>query len=404
MSSFNLIATQIKYRLFWYQKKTFEKLIRFKHGLLIFIALFVPTAGFLITLITQPILSVVHPTSVAYTYLFNIAVIQLIYLGWITSQRDAVYPDVIKNYFQSLPINQWINRLVDVLVIFVANNLFWIPFIATFLMRTHLPTADKNLFLLKLFTLIVSVITIQITWFYKRSLAILILIFVDLLLYLNIIFPSVIIPILAIVISISSILFFDFRSVSNSFLSLCRVPYKFRFPSITLADRFPRLMLQFYTLWRKYRIELLVRLAISLGIIALGYGIVVIGGEISPLQISILVTSSTILILSGVYPLLKETRDSYSLYLKSLPFNELNWYVLDYIILVMMTIMLSAVFIFLLLINHKMNFIIILYSLLTLLPIGILLGYTRNLFPKQGTWISTIAVIACIIPIEWHIK
>ena len=118
--------------------------------------MFVPTVGFLISLITQPILSVVHPTATSYTYFLNIMTIQLIYLGWIVSQSDAIYPDMIKNYFQSLPIDPWKNRIVDVFLILTANNIFWIPFVSVFLMQSHIKSPEKNLFLLKLVSFIIS--------------------------------------------------------------------------------------------------------------------------------------------------------------------------------------------------------------------------------------------------------
>lgn len=388
----------LKYRLYWYQQKVFAKLVRFKHAIIIMIALFVPTMSWLNSLITQPILSVVAVTATTHAYLVLVLLIQLIYLGWISIQSDAIYPDIVQSYLATLPLPARQRRIEDIVMLFIANNIFWIPFVAAYFSLSHSAAPLSGLSIVRLCAFMMSIISSQYLWLNRRLAACVVLFAVDFLLFANRAYPSVIIPVIAIVISVMPLLYPDLVVWKRRLL----------LPSgefnTSIVNKFPVVGMSWLILWRNYRIDLTTRMLIVLGVIILASALVLKNQTFSSIQIDVAATAIMTLVWSGVYPLLKETRDACSLYLHSLPIAWLKWYAMDCCVLLTMSGLSLLFYTSLLFINHVINISAIAYTVLTIVILGILLLYPRCHYSKQGTLISIALTIIYILLVGWFVK
>jgi hypothetical protein len=383
MKHTQLALTFAKYRLRWYRETMFDQLLRLKHALLIIIVLSGLSPLLLMHLVTQPILAVVSPTTVHWYYFVEIILVQLAYLGWILIQKKAIQPTALE-YFSTLPINPRVLYLIDVIVLLVANNLFWIPLFCVLWM----PFSSDELTRLVAFA--VSIISIQRYWLEnKKGVALSIMVLIDLMCYTSMLTSSHIISAFALIIAVFSVAFYDIKLPK---LKGHKTPLNFflikGMKRFNLIHTFPLPGIQLTILIKQYFIEAIVRTIASLGILMFGYGVVVMGNIANPFPITVLVVSFLMLLWSSFYPLMKASRDSCKAYLKSLPVSNRKWLALDYCVITGISSLFSASFIALLFIEHKMNFLIVFYSLALSLLLGIFLIATRNCFPRQGTWIS----------------
>jgi hypothetical protein len=116
------------YRLRWYKSEMLHKLIRYKHGLIILIALLVPNAQVAAVLALSPIrLLKTSNTSLKLTFLTLVG-IQLLFISWAAIQKRAILGTPFRSYFCALPIEPIRFIQADLMVLLVANLILWIPF------------------------------------------------------------------------------------------------------------------------------------------------------------------------------------------------------------------------------------------------------------------------------------
>lgn len=395
---FNTIISLLGYRLRWYFTTMSEKLLRFKHGLLLAIALFIPTAQFFVYLSTEPILAIINPTQINFWhYLLKISVLQLVYLVWIYLQKESINPQFINAYFKSLPISQAIQRLINTIVIVIANNIFWIPFVITaYICMRHY---DQNtcLFIARMLFLITSIIMLQLCLFHTKSLLFLVWIMCDVMLCMSIVFPSVSGTMVIILSLIVLLLLSKKRSggfhIPKSIYRRTRI----NFNSAGLFKAMPLIMLQLTTIRRQYFLSFLNRLLIVVVLLSIGYCLVIYATNIKIQCIDIIIPSLSIFIMSGFYPLLKDIRASNRAYFTALPIRGREWYIADFMIITGVTLLVTTIFLSAQLFKHKMGYLMLCASQLTILLLSILLAITRNYFPKHGVWISFLTTFSYIV-------
>ncbi len=340
----SLILPLLKFRLRWYRQTMLGKLIRFKHALIFLIAIFIPSASVLIAIITQPILAVIQPATFNWQFLVAILIVQGIYLGWMSIQRDAIQPASVGHFFETLPISKRILRLVDGLMLIVANNILWIPFIIILFSKKNITSVDY----LRCLILIVSILALQLTCLHHPL---------------------------------------NFHWINT---------YKKRFNHF-ISNYFPLLAIQFAVLLRKHPLKLLSRLGLSCVVIGFGCGIIIVGETPYIMPCALIVLSVMLLTVSGLFPALSEARQPMIMYYHSLPRHKIIWYWLDYLTIMLVFLVFSMAFISILIVQQKITWLGALQLYVLTIPLSIILCYTQNLFPRQGTFISIAVLVGYLI-------
>jgi hypothetical protein len=117
------------YRLKWYKMQVHDIFLRYKFGIIIFVALFTPALASIGFFSVEPLLALLQPSQ----YLkLKIRLLLLVYglsLGWVFLQRKAIFPKKMEAYNSTLPLSLSMRRLLDITTLFWANNLLLIPMI-----------------------------------------------------------------------------------------------------------------------------------------------------------------------------------------------------------------------------------------------------------------------------------
>ena len=129
----NFLTFSLVYRLRWYRNEMLNKLIRYKHGLIIIIALLVPSFHALSWLTLLPIRQLVaHSTSLELSFI-SLLGIQALFISWAAIQKQAILSaSFIRSYFCTLPIKSSYILQMDLLLLQVANLILWVPFVLVF--------------------------------------------------------------------------------------------------------------------------------------------------------------------------------------------------------------------------------------------------------------------------------
>jgi hypothetical protein len=339
-----LILPLLKLRLSWYRQTMLNKLIRFKHALIFLIAFFIPSASVLIAIITQPILAVIQPATYNWQFFTAILIVQGIYLAWMSIQKDAVQPASVGHFFGALPISKRILLLVDGLTLIVANNILWIPFIIILSAKKNITSLEY----IRCIILIFSILALQLICLHNQL---------------------------------------NFRWMNI---------YKKRF-SHFVSNHSPLLAIQLAVLLRKHPLKLLSRLGLSCVVIGFAYGVIIVGETPHIMPCALIANSVMLLVVSGLFPVLNETRQKTITYFHSLPYTKFIWYRLDYLTTMFVFLIFSASFLLILISQQKITLLDALQISVLVIPLSIILCYTQTLFPRQGTFISIAVLIAYLI-------
>lgn len=152
------ISGLLSYRLNFYCNSAREKLIKFKHLLIIAIGLLVPSVTALMTLLKVPyevVLSSTHYS--AYSVIVALLGIVLLHSVWCIGQRTAIKGGECRTYFKTFPFSaqDWI--ISDIVMIMIANGLLWIPLLSAI----FTPAISPNYFYVKSILLTLSLLFIQ---------------------------------------------------------------------------------------------------------------------------------------------------------------------------------------------------------------------------------------------------
>ena len=122
----HVMLSLLKFRVknYFMQMKSF--LMQYKQGLILFLALLVPTMAGLNYIFTRPFLIFVtahHPVNALTSGLL----IYFIFAIWILIQKEAFKSAPVDAYLATLPISNRLTKITDLLMLGVANNIFLIP-------------------------------------------------------------------------------------------------------------------------------------------------------------------------------------------------------------------------------------------------------------------------------------
>lgn len=388
------------FRLLWYKKTMFEKLLHIKHFLIIIVALCVPSISILVTLLTYPILQIVHPENQHWHYLLVLFAVQLIYFGWVFLQKEAIYPSYIQNYFSSLPISLNTKCYIDSIVLLLgANNLLLIPLIvATFNLANFIEVIRFIIFF-------ISILILQIGFFYRKFFTICLTFIIDLLLYISailqnkfLLFCSILTTILIEVFFIS-LLNWNIKNLKIRTLTFSGVE-KINF--LKIFKKNPLLIFIVSIITRKYLSNFLLRITAIIIIIALSFYWITSNQVFNVFPIITAVISLIVFLISKIDSFFKEERYRYAVYFNSLPIKQINFYLLENILLISISIFFIAGYFGLLIIMQKLSFLSSALLFILIFPLHILFCFIRNKFPKQCTWISFI-VIGLLIALATNI-
>ncbi|MEO8400846.1 MAG: hypothetical protein ABI597_03480 [Gammaproteobacteria bacterium] len=378
----------------------FEKLIRFKHVVLIIIGLFIAPLNLFDTIFVQPIVNIGYSENSSIALVFSLLITQAIYLGWIAFQEEAVTATRVKNYFNALPISPVKNYIVDLAVLFIANNIFWIPIIVALINAPYAAmhaTLAPYIFVIRILTLTVSILAIQMQWIYRQYFSFVFLTITNLLLYLGSIVLSQRLSLLVAILAFVSALLFSFPkqlklNIPTRFFS-SRSKYSLALPGYS---RFQFLKLTYSVLIKKYLVESFVRCTLSIAILIFGCFAIVLGDSLNAQLWSVALLSVVALAFSGFFPLLKESREQYSLYFRSLPISQLYWYMLDWLAITILMLILGGVYASTLMIYQKMSLSEVFWIITSSGVLVLLLCYVRNRFRTFNALLSIIVTVAWV--------
>ncbi len=396
------------YRLIWYKQAMMERLLRFKHLVVILIALIIPTLSALPALIVSPFLFIVlpHPTSTPLLTFLASLIVHTTYILWVALQKEAIMGGQTMTYLSSFPLPPSIQRKIDLKLLLVANHLFWLPIMVSFLFvikSTHYGHLDSFLPVFHWLPLISSLLLAQ--WLYlHKNFTLLILLCPGISSMLA--FASwATTPSLSIVVSLTGILMVVWISLQKKHqpvqfikpLTFFKAKQKLRFNWKLLSF----IVIDCAILFRKYRQESSLRLVFSALSLIILYQISIRSslniGQIYPIAIAI-----PLLIASGWYNKLSLEHKQYHYYLSSLPVSPKSWVFLDISFVFLITLSLQALFFTPFLASHQLKFSRFCYAILAQVPLIVALYFSQTKLSKlchvvgatlTGLWLSLFFVV-----------
>lgn len=175
----SIVRLLFGYRIknYFSQMKSF--LMQYKQGVILLIVLLAPTLTGINYLLTKPLLTFItsnNPQQIFISSLF----IYAIYTAWIIIQRAAIKPPASESYLATLPISKSVRQLINLSALFIANNVFLIPLIATIMNLIHADMVTLNQMLSAAF-LITSIFSIEKNMLNGNAIGILLIIISSLL-------------------------------------------------------------------------------------------------------------------------------------------------------------------------------------------------------------------------------
>lgn len=125
----------LQHRLIWYRRIMTERLLRFKHIIIIILACSVPTLSSIPYILGSPLLFVLSPRIQADPWLISMVslLIHAAYVLWIAAQKEALMGGKARKYLLTLPIPTDIWKSADFKLLLIANNVFWLPLLFSFI-------------------------------------------------------------------------------------------------------------------------------------------------------------------------------------------------------------------------------------------------------------------------------
>lgn len=386
------ISILLKFRLQWYFKELHDKFIRFIIASFIALILIGLPLYSLMYSIAKSILLVLQSPFLHWYYFFEIFTIQFVSLLWVTLQKEEIFNYNMNSYIISLPISKKIIRATDIVLLIIANNIIWLPFI--FLLNSCIST-NNDLVLIRLISFVFSILAFQIIWFRQKIFSVAAIIIINILFYATFHFSSKTLN-LFILLLLFFILFIDFDFIKY---------FKFyNFLSIFKQKKDPRkfslIKLQSIILWRQFKVTITFRMFIAL-VCVLFSDILLINNQAIPSRLMLIICESLIIVIfSGLYLLFKNFRALYSAFLASLPFTETNWYLLDYIYVVSLELLCNFILISVLLSYHTIDLYFLNIFAIYLFIMSAIIMAIRIIYPHQGVWISVVVITLVILSIN----
>ena len=370
----------LKHRMHWYRHTLFNELVQTKHVLFLMLAVSGLSLSDWAHAVSMPILTLIQGTTSSFYYLATLLTIQSIYLGIVVVQKKALKP-LAYAYLQSLPIYPKQHRIINLIMLLVANNLLWLPILIS--LSTHHHWKET----LQLLTLSLAILSIQAQYLENgRVNAVIMMMGLNSLAYFSVFTQSPSLLYLNFGCTLSSL--FMFR---NQSILLPKPKVSFLQP-IHLFQLIPFIGLQLAICKRQYFMKFLLRVISSVALLLLGFEVITQGNPDNSFSIITLVVCFVMMIWSSFYPLMKQSRESYAPYLLSLPMNNTIWLTMDYLFVTSVASLFSLCFIVLLKSHQKITLSSALYLVLSSLLLSVLLLPIRNFFSKQGAWISFLTV------------
>lgn len=333
----SFILLLLKFRWTWYLKIMKARLIRSKHGIIILIALLAPTVAAVNYVITEPFNIIIKSSEFNGLLLVNLFLLYVIYVLWMSIQKAGVSPSAANQYIEILPINKRINRLVDLLIVVIANNFMWIPVLLVF---NQISTESNSLVhFFRLIALISMILFLQINVLKSN--------FYDLVIF-----------------SMTNLIFIVSFSVFNKNINMSILTYFFIagviwyrifnnrsreifFKNINFLSEIPsRLIFKnslmnffhfpiyFSVFFRKYKTTTYIRFLLAILMVILGTTVTSSLGISYAPKIAVLVFILITYTLSGLFPIIREERNMYGVFLNTLPYSKISWVFRDLFITV----------------------------------------------------------------------
>ena len=407
MQNTSLVSRLLSYRLQWYRIQMLEKLIRFKHVVVILIGLFIAPLNLFDALFVQPIINIGYAKNPSTMLIFSLLLTQGIYLSWIIFQDDAISTARVRQYFNALPIPPIKHYIADITTLFLANNIFWIPIIAALINAPYASMTNPLapfLFVIKILVLIISIFAIQTQWIYRQYFSFTFLISTNFLFYISSITTSPWLSLLLIICALLNALLFTYPwRLKINILSIFSSASSTN-KSVTLPrySRFQLLKLTYTVLIKKYFVECFMRCALSIAILIFGCFAILFGDSLDARLWSVSLLSIVALTFSGFFPLLKESREQYKLYLHALPISQSYWYMLDYSAIALLIIFFWSLYATVLMIYQKLNLLEVAWIVASSSILALILCCIRNRYRKFNALFSIIATVAWVTLISYR--
>tara|TARA_R110000868_G_scaffold396846_2_gene669205 strand:- start:2877 stop:4013 length:1137 start_codon:yes stop_codon:yes gene_type:complete len=356
-----------------------HKLIRYKHGLIILLALLAPGFQVVSSLVLSPIRSVMVPNaSLQYTFL-SLVGLQALFVSWAAIQKPAIMGAPFRSYLQTLPVEPFRFLKTDLLLLLVANLILWVPFVFVFFEITN--EAELARFCIVISGIIIS----QMLFLYGSYEKFIALIFSDLFFVLSAVVqdgrPSFFFAAMSCIMLFVSILpgsYFKFLSVKSF-----RVPF---IKSLSLPLSLP---FEVLVLTRHYTFPVMVRFSLLMLIAVLSSILL----KYSALRfyywgsIQFFVTVMTCFG-SAYYALLHEGGIVFRTYLKTLPCSEFYWNVRECLVGAAPSMGVAVVLLCAQGVLSSLSFLHGVVAVMMQIPLLICLYSVRTRFLNQGTFLA----------------
>lgn len=381
-NSIALFLVRCRVRNYFLLMKSF--LMQYKQGLILLLALLTPTIAGLNYIFTKPFLVFItahHPMNA----LMSAFLIYFIYVIWIVIQKPAIQSHTAESYFATLPISKKSHRMIDLLMLFIANNIFLIPLMAAVAQITFSNPCRLDYFLSVIF-LTLSIFSIEKNALYKNSLGCLWVIIA------NVIYCFAK-PFLSDILFSAVSMFFI---ISFFYTLLWDVRIKSKSIQLLSMDYHP-LSLRSALLLRTAKTQSISRLCLTAFTYVLGFLLLFFSKlSLYPLEMILVVQGITAFIASGIFVYFEKEKRKYESYLKSLPVSKTDWMLKDISYVVFVLILLNVSFFFMITYHFSIGFSWIFaiepYQIILL----ILLYQIRTRFDVFGTLLSSVTTVAWI--------
>lgn len=383
-----------KHRLEWYRRQMLDKLLKYKHMIVIIVALCVPTFAGLFSLIASSLLIIFKSDIPSWQSFLALLLWQSLGLIWVTMQKQAIMGGAIREYISTLPLSHWRQLAIDLRLLVIANNLLWIPLIIAIFYNGFAgvpPTSNYLLWILQFLFFILALLALQLNWLNQRYIHIFVIFAADFLAilslhYLNTIIHSCLL-IMAIAVAAYSLLSLQQTNFSKYFFSFGG----WKPISNLIAPRlFPVLAIQWAILFRYSRLQTGLRLTGIILLLLCLWGILLVGNQAIQKShfIHIILTVET-LIISGFYPHLYEAHQHHHGYFTSLPLTSIFWLLKDVIFMLTITVLIGVIaispFVYLGITPTNAATMVILQ-----IPLCIMLYPIRNKLNRQGAVVAIV--------------
>lgn len=397
-----LAQQMLQYRLIWYRRIMAERLLRFKHAIILVLASAVPAIPAIPHILGSPLLFVLsaHPQSPAWLISFSSLLIHIAYVLWIAVQKGAIIGGNTRKYLLTLPISNTLWEKTDFKLLLIANSVFWLPILFSFIyiFIPSNPTNDPPALMSLHWLLLTSSLLIS-QWLYLQKR-------LDMLLFV-LFFTSGILGLVTIVtnthldisITLIGIIFNGLIGTQHELFAhlLPKKELKTKiirhksFTQHTLWRKWSGLLkINFSILFRGYRQESYLRLFLCLASLALIYQLSLFSSAGIEFMYPF-AGAACLLITSGWYNKLVIERQKYRLFLNSLPIQAGFWVFLDIFTLSSLIFLMQLVFFIPYFIAQEFKFSTFLTLMLAEIPLTTLIYICQTRLSKQCLLASTLS-------------